>query len=621
MDIVLIGAGPRGLISAERLIEWQRQTNTYHQLNITLVDPFGVGGRVWQVGQPHELVMNTNPDFITLFTDETVKMDGPIAKGPNLFEWAHQQAPGFLFHHDLPNRAELLNEAAALIHNGYSSRSFFGAYQLWFYEYLQQRLTDNITLTILKEQAQSVRRIEATDRYLIKTGTHRFQADAVIMALGHFENDLTEEQVGLMNFADEHNLNYIAPTQPQEYQFDHVAADQTVILRGLGLSFFDAVTMLTQGRGGHFTQDEHQRLVYQPSGIEPHIIAGSRRGFPLRAKGRNEKGYGELDQPHFFTAPWFSHYQAGSLSGTRFIEQFHHEAEYVYYKRLLALKYPQVDAEEFLREFVAAPQPSAVVFRSPIIESDYLNWNQLLNPAEFLAHSDDSKIMADYLQADVEAALAGTKTGPLTSSLEMFRDLRDVVRRVVDNELIRAEDFRNLFLGQFDNENSYLSVGPPESRIAELQALVEAGVVTLLGPGMLVSGDENSQRFVTWSKNVPDQTYQADCLVEARLPAVSASHSQNPLIKQLIRAKLARPQQLTMEDGTIFETGAVDVDMHTNELLDQHGQAVTGLYFWGVPTEGKHWFTTASPRPGVNDSVLRTADATIADLFNRFADH
>ncbi|WP_054726111.1 FAD/NAD(P)-binding protein [Paucilactobacillus hokkaidonensis] len=88
MDIVLIGAGPRGLVAAERLIERQRKSNQFDQLNIVLTDPFGIGGRVWQTNQPHELIMNTNPDQITLFTDRTDQINGPIIPGLNLFDWA-----------------------------------------------------------------------------------------------------------------------------------------------------------------------------------------------------------------------------------------------------------------------------------------------------------------------------------------------------------------------------------------------------------------------------------------------------------------------------------------------------------------------------------------------------
>ncbi|MFD1902210.1 hypothetical protein GQR36_23405 [Enterococcus termitis] len=39
--------------------------------------------------------------------------------------------------------------------------------------------------------------------------------------------------------------------------------------------------------------------MYHPSGKEPKIIAGSRRGVPHHARGLNQKGYGEEYQPRF----------------------------------------------------------------------------------------------------------------------------------------------------------------------------------------------------------------------------------------------------------------------------------------------------------------------------------
>lgn len=76
MEIGLIGAGPRGLVVAERLIERQREQQKFEQLMITLIDPFGIGGRVWQPNQSPDLIMNTNPSQISMFTDETNEIEG-----------------------------------------------------------------------------------------------------------------------------------------------------------------------------------------------------------------------------------------------------------------------------------------------------------------------------------------------------------------------------------------------------------------------------------------------------------------------------------------------------------------------------------------------------------------
>ncbi len=48
-------------------------------------------------------------------------------------------------------------------------------------------------------------------------------------------------------------------------------------LRGLGLSFFDYVGLFTVSREGRF-ENEKGKLVYHPSGKEPIVYSGSRRG-------------------------------------------------------------------------------------------------------------------------------------------------------------------------------------------------------------------------------------------------------------------------------------------------------------------------------------------------------
>lgn len=68
-----------------------------------------------------------------------------------------------------------------------------------------------------------------------------------------------------------------------------VKPGERVLLRGLGLNFFDYQALFTHGRGGVFTRVDG-RLVYRPSGREPRLYAGSRRGVPYQARGENEKG-------------------------------------------------------------------------------------------------------------------------------------------------------------------------------------------------------------------------------------------------------------------------------------------------------------------------------------------
>lgn len=66
----------------------------------------------------------------------------------------------------------------------------------------------------------------------------------------------------------------------------------------------------------------------------------------------------------------------------------------------------------------------------------------------------------------------------------------------------------------------------------------------------------------------------------------------------------------------VFLTRAINVEQQTDRLITADKEVVANLYLWGVPTEGKHWFTNVSFRPGVNDNSLITADRIAEAIFS-----
>ena len=106
----------------------------------------------------------------------------------------------------------------------------------------------------------------------------------MVLALGHLESRLSPEQRDLQAAAEELGLLYLPPAVPADVDWSLVPAVKPVLVRGMGLNFFDAMGQLTEGRGGQFLPGENGGLSYLPSGREPLIIAASRRGTPYRAK-------------------------------------------------------------------------------------------------------------------------------------------------------------------------------------------------------------------------------------------------------------------------------------------------------------------------------------------------
>ncbi len=150
--------------------------------------------------------------------------------------------------------------------------------------------------------------------------------------------------------------------------------------------------------------------------------------------------------------------------------------------------------------------------------------------------------------------------------------------------------------------NAFLSIGPPRRRTEELAALVEAGVVTVLGPRLRVADEDGA--WTAYSPDVPGSAVRVRTLIEARLPEPDLRRTADELLAGLLRSGQCRPHTV---DG--YETGGLDVTRRPYHLIDRQGVAHTRRFAFGVPTEGVHWVTAAGARPGVDSVTLSDADA------------
>src|SRR3954470_12516115 len=86
--LVIVGAGPTAASLLERIVANAPELLGERQLTVHLVDPYPVGqGRVWRPDLSHLLWMNSMAADVTIFTDDSVRCDGPIVPGPTLLEW------------------------------------------------------------------------------------------------------------------------------------------------------------------------------------------------------------------------------------------------------------------------------------------------------------------------------------------------------------------------------------------------------------------------------------------------------------------------------------------------------------------------------------------------------
>ena len=83
LTVCLVGAGPRGLSVLERLCANERKSPAHRAVTVHVVEPREPGpGRVWRTRQSRRLLMNTVASQVTVYTDHSVMMDGPVVVSP-----------------------------------------------------------------------------------------------------------------------------------------------------------------------------------------------------------------------------------------------------------------------------------------------------------------------------------------------------------------------------------------------------------------------------------------------------------------------------------------------------------------------------------------------------------
>ncbi|MER7573619.1 FAD/NAD(P)-binding protein [Streptomyces sp. NPDC126514] len=599
LSVAVVGAGPRGTSVLERLCASAPELLPPEaRLTVHVVDPAPPGpGRVWRTAQSPELLMNTVASQVTLFTDDSVDCSGPLRPGPSLHEWA----------------------AGALGPDEYPTRAHYGRYLDWVFARTVR--TAPPTVRVETHPARATRLDDAPDgrqTLTLDNGRTLTGLSTVVLAQGHLPTAPDTAQRATTSYAEEHGLRHIPPANPADVDLSAVLPGEPVLLRGLGLNFFDHMALLTTGRGGRFV-GAGRGLRYLPSGNEPRLYAGSRRGLPYQARGDNAKGPYGRHLPLVLTPEVIAAFRKRADSGDPpdFLAEIWplvaKEVETVYYGALL-------HAPDFTDRFLAAPhrspQEADLLDEFGVPEEKRWSWDRISRPYEgrdFTGPEAWRAWLLAYLREDAAQAALGNAAGPLKAALDVLRDLRNELRQIVDHGGLAGASRRDHLDRWYTPLNAFLSIGPPRRRIEELAALTEAGVVQVLGPRLEVREEDGA--WVAHSPAVPGSAVRVTTLVEARLPEPDLRRTADELLARLLKTGQCRPHTV---DG--YETGGLDVTERPYHLLDRQGRPHARRFAFGVPTEGVHWVTAAGARPGVDSVTLADADAVARAALRRAAE-
>lgn len=594
-SLVVIGAGPRGTGIVERVAANAPGILAGRRLDLHLVDPYPPGGgRIWRDRQSPLLWMNSTAEDVTMYNDASVEREGPLRPGPSLAEWAARTRAGTRPAAGLDDATA--REARALTGRDFASRRLQGAYLRSVYEESVAALPPGVTVHEHRRRALGVAAARDGRRHVRLEGrTAPLVADVVVLALGHLPARPDAEQSALAAFAARHGLAYLPPDFTTDSDLSALRPGEPVLVRGFGLAFVDLMVLLTEGRGGRWTTDRAGEPVYRPSGREPVLHVGSRRGVPYRSKiGYTWRGE-RPPLPRFLGPAEIARLRRrpGPLDFDRDLwPLIDKELGFAHYHRLFTahpertrLNWPDFEA----RYAACAPGGAelyALVASAVPDPADRLDLAALDHPLAGRRFPDEESLQ-DGLRAHIEADLARRHDHRHSPDLAVFLGLLSV-----HGQLARLGDVGPWWHGFFN----YLASGPPGPRLRGLLALSRAGVVRFAGADMTVTADHGRGLFRAHSASVPGRYTEAAALVEARLPAPTVERSADPLLRAL------------RTEAGVTPAGLLAVDPDDGRVLDPTGRPHPRLFALGPHTDARA--SGAFARPGTNAPAFRQNDAT-----------
>ncbi|MFD8522185.1 FAD/NAD(P)-binding protein [Streptomyces capillispiralis] len=621
--LVVVGAGPRATGLLERIAANAPELwNTVRTLRVHLVDPHPPGpGRVWRHEQSALLRMNSMAEDVTMFTDESSTIDGPVRPGPSLAEWAAQFSGRSPRHtpYAEPTDPEVLAELRTLTGADFPTRRAQSAYLGWVFRRALAQLPPTVTVEWHPTTATAVTGPPDGPQQVHLAGRAApLTADLVVLAQGHLGSTPAAEHRDHAAFARRHGRFHLPPEFSADADLSALRPGEHVILRGFGLAFIDLMTLLTEGRGGTYRSESDGTLTYLPSGREPVLHVGSRRGVPYHSKTRYRLQGPRPPLPRHF--------------GPEAVDRLLAEGRPLDLRRdVWPLMAKEIGFGHYHELFHAHPGRTALPWSGFITAYDRLDWygddmaalvaTAVPDPAdrldlEALDHPLDAltfptpDAFQDHLRDHIAQDVTRREDPEFSADLGAFLALLSVygqLPRLVASGRLTARSVADGLDGWWHGFFSFLASGPPGFRLRQLLALSRAGIVHFLGAGIRIATDETTGTFTATSTTVPGHTTHAMALIEAYLPGPSLARTEDPLLRGLHRQGALAEEVITGPIHT-HRSGLLAVSPADDHLIDPSlGSPHPRRIALGAPTNSRA--VAAFARPRTNAPAFRQNDA------------
>src|SRR5688572_1299818 len=220
--------GPRGLSVLERMCANWLPAVLGDELVVHVVDPAEHGsGNVWNTRQSSGFLMNTVCSQVTVFPDDSVRMEGPVRRGPSLYEWSRSVASTASLD---DGNDTIRSEARRLGPDSYATRAFYGHYLVWALKEIARTAPVGVRIVHHRQRA-----VEVTDDAVrLADGQVLSSLAAVVLAQGHLPSRPGVRERSFSEFAAAHGLRYVPPGNPADADLTAIEPGEPTLLLGLG---------------------------------------------------------------------------------------------------------------------------------------------------------------------------------------------------------------------------------------------------------------------------------------------------------------------------------------------------------------------------------------------------
>jgi hypothetical protein len=581
-SVAIVGLGPKGLYCLERLLAEAGARPLVRPLHVNLFNRsahFGASP-IYDPDQPEYILVNISVGEIDLWKAD----DPPVVagRGPDFLSWYQKT----------------FQPRTPLTGDEYLSRAVVGRYLIEGFRRILEHLPSGVTVSCHVGEVSDVRPAGRGYRLeFVATGgrAEQFRADKVLLATGHSRLVPGEEEKRYQAFAGRHEgAAFIPFVYPVVETMGRIPARARVAMKGLGLTFIDAVLELTEGRGGRFARAADGSLSYAASGEEPCVIfAFSRTGLPMTPKAHDLPDFAR--PLTFFTRGALAELRRGASGGKLDFERdlwplFELEMELQYYRVAMG------DGEE--RERLESCGNDARAMRR-VIDSylrahpgqERFDYRPVLDPVggrRFGGAAEFASFVGRYMEQEIARARRGQAGCGVKAAIDIWYEVRTALGSVLQFGGLKPESHRKL-IGHYYPRLKRVAFGPPIINIEKLLALQRAGLLDFSAardPRVLT--DEAGHCFELRCDEIAGAVARAEILVDARYPRADVARDATPLYRNLQRRGMARAfeNRLTIRDDSAYCPGAIDMTEGSRFVVNGEGVGNEDIAVVGIPTEG-----------------------------------